>query len=189
MRLRTPTRPEFTERVLADLNAFLVDHAANERKASALAMSLVMHYPDRRELVRAMIDVAQEELEHFAQVAAILDARGVIMGPDQKDPYVGELLKLRRKGREHYFLDRLLLAGIIEARGCERFAMIGEALEDEALAAFYRELARAEARHHALFIRLARVYFDPADVRARLDELLDAEAAIVDRLPLRARLH
>ncbi|MEM7609537.1 MAG: tRNA isopentenyl-2-thiomethyl-A-37 hydroxylase MiaE, partial [Myxococcota bacterium] len=75
------------------------------------------------------------------------------------------------------------------ARGCELGAINFEDLEDEALAYFKRDRARAEARHHALFIRLARVYIDPADVRARLDELLDAEAAIVDRLPLRARLH
>lgn len=189
LRLRQATDPAFVDAVLADFDAFLIDHAACERKASALALSLVMHYPDRRELVRAMIALAQEELEHFAQVAELLDARGLIMSADEKDPYVGALLKLRRKGTEAYFLDRLLLAGIIEARGCERFGLIADALPEGREKTFYTEIARAEARHHGLFVRLARTYFDEQETRTRLDELLDAESAIVAELPLRARLH
>lgn len=189
LRLRVATDPAFVEAVLADFDAFLIDHAACERKASALALSLVMHYPDRRELVKAMIALAQEELEHFAQVAELLDARGLVMTPDEKDPYVGALLKLRRRGTDEYFLDRLLLAGIIEARGCERFQMIADALPEGPDKTFYADIARAEARHHGLFVRLARRYFDDDVTRARLDELLDAEATIVAELPLRARLH
>lgn len=189
LRLRITTPPEFVDGILADFDAFLIDHAACERKASSLALSLLMHYPDRKELVREMVQVAQEELEHFAQVAHFLDKRDIQMGPDEKDPYVGALLKLRRQGRDVYFLDRLLLAGIIEARGCERFQMVGDALPEGEFKDFYVELARAEARHHALFVRLARTYFPEEEVRERLDTLLEEEAKIIATLPLRARLH
>ncbi|MCA9583149.1 MAG: hypothetical protein KC416_15225 [Myxococcales bacterium] len=65
--LRARTDSRWTEVVLADLDKFLLDHASCERKASATALSLVCHYPDRPELVRAMIDLAREEPEHFTQ--------------------------------------------------------------------------------------------------------------------------
>ena len=68
MRLRIATSPAWTAAVLADLDAFLVDHAANERKASASALALVAHYPDRAELVERLIALSIEELEHFRAV-------------------------------------------------------------------------------------------------------------------------
>ena len=175
--------------VLADFDAFLVDHAACERKASATALKLVSHYSDRTMLVRELIPFAQEELEHFAQVMRIILDRGLATRPDEKDPYVGTLMKLIRRGSEHYFLDRLLILGVVEARGCERFGMVAEALDPGPLKSFYAEITRSEARHHGLFVRLAREYFSPDGVQRRLDELLDAEATIVQGLPLRPAVH
>jgi len=189
LRLRTKTPSEWTDVVLGDFDAFLVDHAACERKASATALKLVSHYSDRTQLVRELIPFAQEELEHYAQVMDIILDRGLATRPDEKDPYVGALMKLINRGPERYFLDRLLILGIVEARGCERFGMIAEALEPGPLKEFYSEITRSEARHHGLFMRLAKEYF-PADVvQARLDELLDAEAKIVERLPFRPAVH
>ena len=40
------TPSEWTETALADFDHFLIDHANCERKASALAMSFVVRYPD-----------------------------------------------------------------------------------------------------------------------------------------------
>ena len=39
MLLKSPTPPAWTAAVLADLDAFLLDHAANERKVSGSAMT------------------------------------------------------------------------------------------------------------------------------------------------------
>lgn len=189
MRLRYNTSSAWTQVVLSDLDAFLADHARCERKASALAMSLVAHYPDRPELVRKMVALAQEELKHFAQVYDLLEARAVDLGSDRKDPYVRQLLDHARKGQRPYFLDRLLIAGIVEARGCERFGLLAEALPEGELKAFYQQLTAAEARHHGLFVRLARCYFPAADVRQRLDELLEVEARVAQQLPLQPALH
>jgi len=189
LRLRTATDPSWIDVVLGDFDAFLVDHAACERKASATALKLVSHYSDRTLLVRKLIPFAQEELEHYAQVMKIILDRGVSTRADEKDPYVVALMGLIKRGPEQYFLDRLLVLAIIEARGCERFGMVANALEPGPLKEFYADITRSEARHHGLFVRLAREYFPAERVQARLDELLDGEAAIIDRLPFRAAVH
>jgi tRNA 2-(methylsulfanyl)-N6-isopentenyladenosine37 hydroxylase len=189
VKLKVATSPRWIEAVLSDFDAFLLDHAACERKASATAMSFVAHYPDRRELVRAMIELAQEELEHFGDVYRRVEERGLVLAADTKDPYVGRLLKELRDGSEVYFLDRLLIAGIVEARGCERFGIVAETLPAGPMKDFYRDIAVSEARHRGLFGRLARIYFDEETVNRRTEELLSVEAQIVAALPFRAAVH
>jgi tRNA-(ms[2]io[6]A)-hydroxylase len=193
LELRVATADPWVTVVLDDFDDFLLDHAACERKASANAISLVTHYPDRRELVRLMIELAREELHHFQQVHRLVEDRGLMLARDRKDPYLNALLKRARRGRDDYFLDRLLIGGIAEARGCERFGLIARALEksgaDSELAAFYANLSESEARHCDLFVDLAELYFDKDRVGGRLSEWLDDEARIVSELPLAAALH
>lgn len=187
--LRYATAAEWCDAVLADFDSFLQDHAAAEKKASGMAVSMLSHYPDRIELVGAMTDLAVEELTHFREVVKWLHKRGQVTAPDQKDPYVISLRDHLRSGRDEFLLDRLLVAGIIEARGAERFGLIADALEAGALKQFYRSITRSEERHHELFFDLARLYLPAATVDTRLDALLDIEADIVSQLPLRAALH
>jgi tRNA-(ms[2]io[6]A)-hydroxylase len=193
LELRVATRDPWVTVVLDGFDDFLLDHATCERKASANAISLVTHYPDRRELVRLMIELAREELHHFQQVHRLIEDRGLLLTRDRKDPYLNALLRQIRRGREAYFLDRLLIGGIAEARGCERFGLIAAALEksgsDAELVTFYANLAESEARHRDLFVDLAELYFDKSDVGRRLSELLDDEARIVSELPITAALH
>ena len=189
LRLKATSPSEWLDAVLSDFNAFLIDHAACERKASATALHLIQHYPDREALVDAMVALSVEELEHFRGVYTWIKARGTRFGPDHKDPYVGALRRLSRGGTLPYFLDRLLIAGIIEARGCERFAMIADALDPGPLKDFYLDITRSEARHHELFVRLARTYFPAAEVEERLETLLNEEARIMKTLPPRAAVH
>lgn len=189
MRLRSKTSPEWVSTVLNDFDRFLVDHALCERKASALAMSLVAHYPDKTELVSAMVELSIEELQHFQQVFGLIVQRNLRLGADEKDEYVNQLRSLIRKDREEYFLDRLLIASIIEARGTERFQLVAEALDDPRLKEFYMEFWRAEARHAGLFLRLAKKYFPLEIIEERYEYLLEKEAGIVDKLPLRAAVH
>src|SRR5215470_12188389 len=189
MILRVPTRTQWLERVMGDFDEFLVDHAACERKASATALSFVAHYPDRSELVAAMIQLAREELDHFQLVYRQIAACGLRLGADEKDLYVLKLREQIRRGQSFYLMDRLLVAAVVEARGCERFGMVAEALAPGAVKQMYDALSRSEAHHHQLFIALARRYFPANDVADRLDDLLTAEANIVERLPLRAALH
>jgi tRNA-(ms[2]io[6]A)-hydroxylase len=187
--LRISTPNAWLEVVFSDLGAFLVDHALCERKASAMGLSLVSKYPDRTAILEPLIAFAREELEHFHIMYRIIEQRGLRLVGDEKDGYVTALRKLSRSGRDELFLDRLLVPGIVEARGCERLQMMAGALDEPELRETYLDLARAESRHHALFFRLAREYFPESVVQRRADELLDAEARIVEALPLRAAVH
>ena len=187
--LKSPSPAAWLECVLSSFDEFPIDHAANERKASSMAMSLVAHYPNRQALVTRMIDLALEELNHFRQVVRIMQERDLIMSPDEKDPYVNEMRGQVRKGSEAYFLDRLLSGALIEARGEERFRRIAEGLEDKRLKSFYETLANSERGHHILFIDLAQLYFETEVVKQRLDEWTDIENDIMLNLPIRSRLH
>lgn len=189
MKLHAATPGTWTATALANLDTFLLDHASAERKASATALSLIVHYPDRAELVDAMVELAQEELLHFAQVYRIIAERGLALRGDTKDDYVRSLRKLARPTSPEYLLDRLLIAGVIEARGCERFGLIAEALSPGPLKDFYLELTRAEARHSGLFVRLAKLYFAAPRAVERLDELLATEGAIMLAAPIQPTLH
>lgn len=183
------TDPAWARHVMAHIDPFLCDHANCERKAAAMALSLVSRYSDRHLLVDAMLTLAQEELAHFHDVYRVMASRGLFLTPEDKDPYVNALRKLARDGREARLMDQLLIAGVIETRGCERFGLVAEALPPGALKDFYTELTRAEARHGGLFVRLAREYFPAADVEARLEALFVQEADIMVAQPLRATLH
>jgi len=174
---------------MANFDSFLLDHAAAEKKASGMAVSMLSHYPDRIELVSAMADLAIEELTHYREVVKWIHHRGLLTAADQKDPYVLAFREFMRKGKEEYLLDRLLTASIIEARGAERFALVAQALEEPALKKFYQSIARSEERHYELFLELANKYVAASTVAARWDELLDIEARIVAELPIRAALH
>ena len=189
LKLRVSSSNEWLAAVLADFDSFLLDHAAAEKKAAGMASSMLSHYPDKTALVTAMIDLAIEEMAHFKEVHKIMIDRELILGADTKDEYVNRLRKAIRNGKEEYFLDRLLVAGIVEARGCERFGMIADALPEGKLKKFYRVITDSEAKHENLFLELAREYFSDAEISPRLDELLVLEAEIVSSLPIKAALH
>jgi tRNA-(ms[2]io[6]A)-hydroxylase len=187
--LRHATPLAWTEAVMADFDAFLLDHAAAEKKASGMAISMLSHYPDRVELVAAMAELAVEELTHYREVVKWIHGRGLLTAADRKDHYVLALRNAIRTGSEVYLLDRLLTASIIEARGAERFALVAAALPPGALKKFYLSIARSEERHYELFLNLAGKYLDAQVIAARWDELLDIEAGIVAALPIQAALH
>ena len=187
--LRYSTPAAWTEAVMDDFDSFLLDHAAAEKKASGMAISMLSHYPDRVELVAAMADLAVEELTHYREVVKWIHRRGLHTAADQKDPYVLAFRESIRQGKEVYLMDRLLTASIIEARGAERFALVAGALDAGPLKSFYRSIARSEERHYELFLELARKYLEPDAIEERWSELLDIEAGIVRALPIRAALH
>jgi len=187
--LKYNTPFEWTEAVMADFDTFLQDHAAAEKKASGMAISMLSHYPDRKTLVRAMADLAIEEMIHFKQVLKLMQAKDIVLANDVKDSYIKDIRAVFRKGQDVFFMDRLLVAGVIEARGHERFALVAEALPVSKEKDFYVAIAKSEEKHKNLFIELAYEYFDKQEVDERLEEILIVEAAICEKLPFRAALH
>ena len=188
--ITTPSDPRWVEAVMADFDSFLQDHADCERKASNMAMSLVAKYPNRTEIIPELIETALEEMEHFRDVYAVMQQRGIQLSHEiTKDPYINKLLDLMRSPLEQRFMDRLLLGSVIECRGAERFKLIWEALEDGDLKKFYHRLWASEAKHGNIFVKMALHYFPEDDVYARLDQLMQAEGKIITELPFRSALH
>ena len=189
--LACPSSEEWLETVLNDFDAFLQDHADCERKASAMAMSFVAKYPERQEIIPELIATGIEELEHFQQVYTFMEQKGVPLAKEMApDPYIKELMALGHGGTpDTRFRDRLLLASIIESRGCERFKLVSEMQEDEDIRRFYKLLWASEAKHSHIFVHMALRYFDKAEVDQRIEALIAAEAKILNALPLRAALH
>ena len=186
--LRCGTDPRWLPHALAHLDELLVDHAHCEKKAAANALSLLQAYPEIPGLPAHMARLAREESGHLAHVLQLLERRGLALGRDPGDPYAQALQALVRTPAAQRQLDRFLVAAIIEARSCERLALLAGAIPDADLRRFYGELARSEDGHQKLFLRLATRAHGEA-VWSRLGQLLDAEAAVVRRLPLRAAIH
>lgn len=192
LRWRTP--PEWVREVEADPLALLSDHAHCELGAAASAQTLIARNPGRDELVAGLAETARTELEHFERVVALLHGRGGSLRHPEPSPYAAGLLSAAAehgagRAEQRPLLDRLLVAGLIEARSLERFHLLATHLADRELAGLYRDLMASEASHRALFHRLATRYHDAERVAARLAELARLEAELISRLPFAHRVH
>ncbi|NND31980.1 MAG: tRNA-(ms[2]io[6]A)-hydroxylase [Saprospiraceae bacterium] len=188
--IKIASSPEWLEAVMADFTAFLQDHADCERKASAMAMSFVAKYPDKTEIIPELIETAIEELQHFEQVYRLLADRGAQLSHSiGEDPYAKALLRHCHSGIKERFMDRLLIASVMETRGAERFKMVADVQADPAMARFYKDLWTSEAKHGHIFVKMALQYFERDAVYQRLDWWLDREAEIIKGLNIRPALH
>ncbi|MEM6641685.1 MAG: tRNA-(ms[2]io[6]A)-hydroxylase [Bacteroidota bacterium] len=188
--LTVESKPEWIAAVMQDFDAFLRDHADCERKASGMALSLVAKYPNRVEIIPELIETSVEELEHFRDVYNIMQDRGIQLNHSiPKDMYIQNLIKICRDGREERFMDRLLLASLVETRGAERFKLVYQALEENEIKRFYHRLWASEAKHGEIFVRMALNYFDKEPVYKRLEEMKELEGDILEGLEIRPALH
>lgn len=191
LHLKLPTDPRWVNIVEKNIEEILTDHAYCEQKAASSAISFIIGFPEYSELVSEMSDLAQEEMSHFKMVHDIMRERGLSLGRERKDPYVHKLRFYFPKGgnRVESLINRLLVAGLIEARSCERFRLLSEELEDKKLARFYKKLMISEAGHYAMFLRFARQYGDRKVVDAKWQELLEFEAQVMKDLSTTETIH
>jgi len=190
LNLASETSRAWVDRALAHIDDVLLDHAHCEKKAAGAALRLLFQYPEHRAFQQPLARLAREELEHFARVLDVLEARGVAYGRQKPSAYGGQLHALLRARDPERLLDRLLVGALIEARSCERFRLLARNLGDARLAGFYRELLACEARHHGLYVELAGTIAPAAQVRARLHALALREAQVLASGPVeRVRLH
>ena len=169
---------------------FLLDHAACEKKAAALAMSFIAKYSNRCELINAMIGLSIEELKHFQEVFTIIKKRGLVLASkDYKDVYVNCIIKENRHGRDERLLDRLVTSSLIEARGCERFFLLAEQIDDKFFKNFYFRLAKEESGHQQIFLRLAKHYFSDNLIEEAIKRLSAIESQAMLSVPVSYRLH
>ncbi|MFO0675052.1 MAG: tRNA isopentenyl-2-thiomethyl-A-37 hydroxylase MiaE [Polyangiaceae bacterium] len=199
--LRVPTDESWAREAVREIGSVLVDHAHCELKAASNAVSLAGRDMANHALVRTLSELAREEMEHFEAVLTLVEARGLTLGNPPVDTYAAELRKVAHKTPRPHDLDplvdRLIVAAIIEARSCERFKRMIEALEDSPhgdVLTLYRELFPAEARHYRTYVELAELAAGRHAnlVAPRLEALALAEASIVTdiaRGELRATIH
>lgn len=187
--LKRATSPEWTKLAVARFHDVLIDHAHCEKKAAANALSMLQSYPEIDGLPAQMARLAREEAAHLARVLKMMDERGLRLSKDDGDPYAQGLQAMVRKTQPERRLDRLLVAAVIEARSCERLALLAEHLEDEGLRKFYAELAQSEDGHQSLFFRLAATAHGEEAAQARLEQILEFEAELIEKLPIRAAVH
>lgn len=190
--LKMSTDPRWVNIVESNIDEILTDHAYCEQKAASNAISIIVNFPEYSDLVTAMTEIVQEEVSHFRMVHDIIISRGGVLGKERKDDYVNELLKFTRipnRRREESYVDRLLLAAMIEARSCERFRVLSENIKDEFLSNFYRELMISEANHYTTFIGFARKYGGDVDVEKRWNEFLEYEATVIARYGKSETIH
>jgi tRNA-(ms[2]io[6]A)-hydroxylase len=192
--LRYQTPATWAREVLGRPLELLNDHAHLEKKAAANALELLNRWPEPRppeNWVAAMTAVARDEVEHLATVCRLLARRGGKLTRQHSNPYASALRALVRQGAgKDELVDRLMVSALIEARSCERFKLLGEACDDDAeLRKLYRGLWASEHGHYRTFLQLAEE-IEPADrVAKRWEELLGAEAQIIEGQPSGSRMH
>lgn len=187
--LQQPTRIEWVEQALANLDTILLDHSHCERKAAGVALNLMFRYPSNTKLVRQLTTIAQEELEHFELVNQWLERRNIPLGPLSAPPYGATLSQQIRRQEPDRLLDSLLVSGLIEARSHERLGLLAQYCPEPELAEFYGSLMASEARHYGIYWVLADTYFDREVVQQRLAELAVVESEILSTLHPEPRIH
>lgn len=189
--LKLPTDPRWVNIVEKNIEEILTDHAYCEQKAASNAISCIIRFPEYSDVVEEMVRISREEMEHFGQVHQELLKRGLKLGRERKDEYVHDLSSFIKQGgsKEHYFVDRMLFAAMIEARSCERFKLLSEEIADEGLRKFYFNLMASEAEHYATFIGFARKYNHGIDVDQRWKECLEFEASLMVKYGKKESVH
>jgi len=190
--LKLETDPRWADIASKSLEDILLDHAWCEQKAASSGISLIIIFPEYREMVDEVTEIVAEEWSHFERVLHELKKRGLHLGKARKDEYVIQLAAIEKKGgsRDQQLVEKLLLSAMIEARSCERFKILYEQLEDPALKKFYYEFMVSEAGHYTQFLTLAKKYRPENEVKTRWAEILEAESGILKNLEIRGdRVH
>ncbi len=172
------------------LPELLLDHANCELKAASTALGFIYRYPERSALSQRMSRLAREELRHFEQVRTIMDEMSVEFERLSASRYAGTLRDAVRTDDRVRLLDMLLVGALIEARSCERFALLAPRLPAR-LKHFYSDLLESEARHFEHYLALARseCKIPNEEIDERLAELKSLEADLINSPDPQFRFH
>jgi tRNA-(ms[2]io[6]A)-hydroxylase len=119
----------------------------------------------------------------------MLAARGGSIRRQRPSPYAGRLYHCVRSAEPERLVDTLLVCALIEARSCERFQLLADAIDDPGLRSLYSGLLASEARHHGSYLELASQVCDESSARVRLLELAEREAEIIAEPSPMVRMH
>jgi tRNA-(ms[2]io[6]A)-hydroxylase len=177
----------WVEAALTQRGILLSDHATCERKAAATALALIHRYLDVPELSHGLSKLAREELKHFEQVLDFMKDASVPYQRVAPGRYAHALRAFVRHDEPGRLIDLLLVAAVIEARSCERFACV-RAADDGELGRFYGRFCAAEARHYLTYVGIAK-RVAREDVAARFTTLLALERDLIESPDSHFRFH
>lgn len=186
--LPCPTPDAWLHAALAQQDILLLDHRNCELKAAAAAMSLIARYSEEDALAMAMSKLAREELVHHEQVLHLLKRRGISLRPLTASRYATGLRKAVRTHEPAKLVDTLVVGAFIEARSCERFAVLVPHLDEE-LATFYAGLLQSEARHYQSYLRFAQKFGSETDVRQAIRRIRQVEQGLIESPDTEFRFH
>jgi tRNA-(ms[2]io[6]A)-hydroxylase len=186
--LPCPTPGRWIEIALENQSLMLIDHANCEKKAASTALSLINRYTDNFDLLNKMSRLAREEMRHFEQVIALMKRRKIAYVHVTASRYAAGLRDMARSKDPHKLVDVLIIGAFIEARSCERFAMLAPYLDDE-LQAFYQSLLKSEARHYQDYLRLAKTVAGDISIDNRIAEIADRERELIEQPDREFRFH
>ena len=172
------------------LPELLNDHANCELKAASTALAFIYRYPERTALCTSMSRLAREELRHFEQVRKIMRDLEIPFERLSASRYASGLREAIRSHEPDRLFDALLVAALIEARSCERFAALIPRLQAP-LAGFYQGLLKSEARHFESYLGFAQRECgrNAAVIEERLKSLKAIEAALIEDADHDFRFH
>jgi len=171
----------------AALPMLLVDHANCEKKAASTALSLLFRYEQHQVLTERLSRLAREELRHFEQVRRLMRLRDIEWRRVPASRYAAGLAEATRHAEPGRLVDRLIIGAFIEARSCERFALLAPRLDDE-LSRFYAGLLTSEARHFHHYLELARAFADD-DLEGRIAAIREVENRLATEPDTELRFH
>jgi tRNA 2-(methylsulfanyl)-N6-isopentenyladenosine37 hydroxylase len=152
--LSAPTPIAWVKQACAFPDLLLIDHANCEKKAASTALSLMFAYAEDLDLAAKMSRLAREELRHYEQVAKMMVALKIVPRRLAPGRYAARMRQLVSTSEPHREVDLMICGAFIEARSCERFAALAEAI-GAPLGDLFRGLHQAEARHYKVYLGLA----------------------------------
>jgi len=189
--LAVATAPAWVEAAVAQWREILLDHANCEKKAASSALALIFTYPEEEAAAMTLSRLAREELRHFEQVTRLMRRLSIRHERRQPSRYATALRAAVARAEPDRRLDLLLIGALIEARSCERFALLAPRLPAP-LGEFYAGLQAAEARHFEVYVQLARTACAaqaPERWRERLATLAAVEAELITARDPQLRFH
>ncbi|MGC1521543.1 MAG: tRNA-(ms[2]io[6]A)-hydroxylase [Steroidobacteraceae bacterium] len=178
--LRVSTPAGWVEQACAMQEVLLIDHANCEKKAASTALALMFAYAEDLDLADRMSRLAREELRHYEQVIKLIRRLGVAPLRLAPGRYAERLRRLVAKNEPQREVDLMICGAFIEARSCERFGVLGDAIGPP-LADLFQGLHAAEARHHRVYLDLARraAKRSGAPLESRVEQFAVLEAELI----------
>ena len=188
--LRAVTPAAWVQEACAHPDILLIDHANCEKKAASTALALMFAYAEDLLLTDKLSRLAREELRHYEQVAKLMGSQKIVPLRLEPGRYASRLRRLVSSSEPKREVDLMICGAFIEARSCERFAVLSESIGGKA-ADLFKGLHEAEARHYELYLSLAKraAARSGVELEGRIAEFAALEAELITGSDPQFRFH